>query len=353
MENDRLIHWDLLRIISSFFVMLIHVSLSNWNNVQPITYEWNVFNIYCSISRFSVPIFIMISGMFMLDEKKNITIKIVFKNYLFHIVITFVFWSIIYSLFWGLYKYISNGYILNNDILLNVTKQLIIGRGHMWFLWMLGILYVLTPLLKPICTEKKITFYYIKLWTIFGILLYSMQNSFKIQIISIFTNLMNNYFVLGYVGYYILGYYLNRYPPLKNNRNIIYIFGAIGLFITIIGSKVISQSQGIAKTYFYDYLTPNVLATSLAIFVLFKNIESKVYFSKAISKIITKLSRLSYGAYLVHLLVMLTLEKITSVNTLSFNAVFSVPLITTCVFIISYIIVFLISKIPILKNIAL
>jgi len=69
MPKEGLIHkknymvWiDLLRIVATFATIVIHVSEENYQNTISNPKWWNVFNIYDSIVRFSVPIFVMISG---------------------------------------------------------------------------------------------------------------------------------------------------------------------------------------------------------------------------------------------------------------------------------------------------
>jgi len=69
MPKEGLIHkknymvWiDLLRIVATFATIVIHVSEENYQNTISNPKWWNVFNIYDSIGRCSVPIFVMISG---------------------------------------------------------------------------------------------------------------------------------------------------------------------------------------------------------------------------------------------------------------------------------------------------
>ena len=68
---ERLYYLDFLRVVATFFVILIHVSCQNWSN--PLgSFSWQVANFYDGISRFSVPIFVMISGVLFLNTKKNL-----------------------------------------------------------------------------------------------------------------------------------------------------------------------------------------------------------------------------------------------------------------------------------------
>ena len=68
-------YFDWIRIYSSFGVIIIHVSAQNWYITFPGQYEWEVFNFYDSIVRWSVPEFFMISGALFLNNLKKILLK--------------------------------------------------------------------------------------------------------------------------------------------------------------------------------------------------------------------------------------------------------------------------------------
>ena len=80
MENskNRIVYADLLRIIATFAVIVLHVSVSKWYESPIREYNWQMFNIYDSLVRWSVPVFVMISGMFFLNPNKEIDFKKVF-----------------------------------------------------------------------------------------------------------------------------------------------------------------------------------------------------------------------------------------------------------------------------------
>ena len=68
MESKRIIYFDYLRAIAVFSVIVLHVAAQNWHNADTNTFEWNVFNIYDGVSRWAVPIFVMISGALFLGR---------------------------------------------------------------------------------------------------------------------------------------------------------------------------------------------------------------------------------------------------------------------------------------------
>ena len=49
--TDRIVYLDLLRIISIFAMMLLHIAASQWGNISVYTLAWQTFNIYDSLVR--------------------------------------------------------------------------------------------------------------------------------------------------------------------------------------------------------------------------------------------------------------------------------------------------------------
>lgn len=90
---------DILRIISCFAVILLHCSCDAFSVTQGII-GFTIGNFYNSISRFCVPIFLMITGALLLNPSKEIDIKKFTINKTLRIVIDFVCWCIIYYLFY-------------------------------------------------------------------------------------------------------------------------------------------------------------------------------------------------------------------------------------------------------------
>ena len=97
-SQNRIIYLDVLRILATFAVITIHVCSQNWNKVAPSSYEWNVFNFFSGISRWAVPIFVMISGTLFLDNRRNINIKKLYTKNILRIITAFIFWSLFYTI---------------------------------------------------------------------------------------------------------------------------------------------------------------------------------------------------------------------------------------------------------------
>lgn len=336
MKNDRIIYLDYLRIFATLAVTIVHVSAQNfYHSVN--TFEWNVFNVYDSIMRWAVPIFVMISGALFLKYKNDINIKNIYTKKIVRIITSFLFWSFIYTCFFVI--------TTKNKNIIEIIKRFLIGESHMWFLFMIVGLYMIIPIMRKITESKCITEYFILLAIIFNFCVPYIFEIPKIKTLLPMYEKINMNLVLGYSGYFVLGYYLSEYDIDRKKRKYIYCLGFIGTLITILGTYILSSKSNTANTLFYSYFSFNVLIESVAIFVFAKYNFSKLVLSSNVENIIFNISKCSFGVYLSHLLVM-NIFKLLGLNTLSFNSIFSVPIISIMVFVISMMISFVLNKMP-------
>jgi surface polysaccharide O-acyltransferase-like enzyme len=111
------------------------------------------------------------------------------------------------------------------------------------------------------------------------------------------------------------------------------------------------NNDGIFVSYFYGYLTPNVIIAAGSCFIVIKHlaVSAKVFVMK---KIITIISSCSFGIYLVHTVFLYLLESGAlgfQLSALSGNPLWYVPITSIFVFTLSFILIFIIKKIPLLK----
>jgi len=342
-NGERKVYFDFLRIFATFAVIMIHVAAQNWYTTDINSIEWNIFNFYDSIVRWGVPIFIMISGSLFIN--KDLSIKIIYKKYIFRIITAFIFWSIIYNI------------LLSKSCSVQTTIETIIkGHYHMWFLFMIVGLYMITPLIKQITMNSNLTKYFIALGIIFAIIipqtisLISIKSAYLGNFAQEIMNNINLHMILGYTVYYILGFYLDKTDITAHKFKYICILGILGFIATIVFSVILSKYTQNANALFYDNFTINVLLEAIFIFTVLKKYVNKINLNIKIENIISKLSKYCFGIYLVHILIIDYIDRIFNFNTLSFNPFLSVPLISIIVFIISFLISFIMNHIPILKK---
>ena len=347
MENkERIIYFDLLRVVAIFAMMMLHVAASQFDSVAVGSSEWFWFNFYDSIVRFCVPVLVMISGIFFLDPKRTYSIEKLLKKNVFRLVTAYFFWAFCYALVDAFLEYRT----FHMEFVQSLVKNTFTGRYHLWFVYMMIGLYLLVPILRKIAESEKLVKYFILLSFLFCY----VGNMLSIlpvigETVGTVLGKMSITMVGGYVGYFFAGYYFYHFGISRKLKNVIYGLGIVSVLFTIVGTLVLSRQVGMADRTLYNYLFPTTCFASWAVFVFFKEEISGIHFSAHAAKWILKLSELSFGMYLVHDFVNVGCKKI-GFTTVAFPAVVSVPVIACVVFLISFLITLVLSKIPFAKK---
>lgn len=338
----RTIYLDWLRFFSIFAVVVLHCASQNWYRTDVNGFEWQVFNFYDSLVRWAVPVFVMISGCLFLN--KDVDIRKLYGKYIFRLTVAFFIWSIFYAFFTP-----------HNSIIQYFTI-LMKGKYHMWFIPMIIGLYVLLPMMRQIVKNEEVMKYFLlcsfvflsfiptinKLIRDFGS--EDMIKGWDIIHKTILSLRINSFF--GMTAYFVLGYYLNSIDLNKKKRVFIYCLGLLGSVLIIILQSVVAIKLQNRHANYYDAANIFVLSQCIAIFVFFKYTE----FPKFANTLGEKLSQYSFGVYLVHVFVLEQLRQLCGINTLSFNPIFSVPVIAVGVCTISFVISAILNHIPTLKR---
>ena len=328
MKKERLINIDLFKVICIAAVIIIHVSSYNVFEVEYsklVQKNFATINFYNMITRFCVPGFIMISGMFLLDKK--ITIKDIFGKYIFRI-------AVIYCIFSFLYSIIA---CYEKDI--DILSFFFSGDYHLWYLYLIAGIYLVTPFLKKIVENRNITIYFLILSLIFSSIIPLIQRIINIDGIKTAFSLLNVYMPMGYVGYYVAGYFFNKN---KVNKSLFYMLGLLGLISNTIIFKSVSYYDEIYNSVF---LLPGTVFQSIAVFLFFKDLKIR----KKIVPIITFISNHTFSIYLTHIFITKIIFHYFP-KIIYQNSIIRIPLVSISVFTVSLLISIILKKLPIFKH---
>ena len=343
-RRGRVEYIDFLRVISTFAVVLLHIASQNLRSSGVHSLSWHIFNIADAGTRWAVPVFVMISGALFLGREQKI--EKLYKKNIFRIFTCLIFWSAFYAVV----------AFLTDHKAAAAFKQFITGKTHLWFLFMIIGLYIIVPFLNKIVESKELTRYYLLIFFVVAVLLQqfiAIMPYFSTYLSSAFKTAFSNMkfnFALGYSGYFILGYYLKNTRISRKAEKIIYFLGLFGMAATILGTIAVSHSKGKTNTLLYTDFGLNVLLMAVAVFVFGKMRFSKIKLTDRSKAVIGKLSKYSFGIYLVHYFVMDMLKNCLHFTTLSFNAVLSVPVLFLLISGISLLISAVINRIPFLNK---
>lgn len=350
--SERLIYLDLLRVLSAFCMIMLHVSSPGLS--APLgSFEWLVNNVYDGVTHFCVPVFIMISGAFLLDPEREYSLGKLYKVKILRIVTAFAFWSGFYAVINAFKRNLP----LGKEYILEFLTDFIMGERHLWFLFTIAFLYAITPFFRKITQDKRLTEYFLVLCVVF---MFGLSNigAFalhgRIDKISDYVNEnMNIHFVLGFAFYYVAGYYFKQFSLSRSLKLVLYALAVISAVIIPVGTYYYSAKIGANFLTFYRYHSPPIGLLSVGIFVLFKDLFSGIELKSRAEKFVGFLSKYSFGIYLVHMAFVdfsYFVLKFFLSKTYLFNPVVSVPVISLAVFAVSLFVTWIISKIPVLNK---
>ena len=328
---------EIMRIIAAFSVVMIHVSASNTS--LDITSRY--FLVPCflnSLCRFCVPVFVMISGRFMLSKEADIKsfVKKALKTFAL-----FLFWSALYAL----NDIVYNGLIIASpsELFVYILK----GPFHLWYLYAAIALYLFTPFLLVFAqnaTQRQME-YALLITFVFGSLVTIWLRVADASLVAIIVEKMKIDATLGFFGCYLFGYYIYNF---KDAIKIKLWVGLLSTAVTFGATVFLSQKTGEANYLLFSFFAPTVLISSASFFTFAKEAFKKPL-SVNMRKIIYASSSCTLGIYVIHPLLMQKLHILIypkllggAVNVLASSAV---------IFLLSAILILIIKKIPIIRKV--
>jgi len=338
-DGARNVNLDLLRIFATFAVIVLHTAKRAWYVADVSSPDWSFVNFYDCAVRWAVPVFVMISGSLMAG--REFTLKDLYGRKILRLVTCYIFWNAIYLMIWTMEG--------ASDWLL--SKVLIEGNYHLWFIPMIIGLYIALPVITKITADRKTTAYFLAVSLVFSFLLPQVVSVISVIDDAKGANLRacyDNFHIfmfIGYSFYFILGYALIRAKLTRNVKMLMLLSGAIGLFATVFLTALISIRDGEANDLFMDYMTVNVMLMSVGLFVLFTMLPQG-----RDNRFIRLLSRSCFGIYLVHEAFLIFMDKHLDFGVLTISPLISVPVISIAVFILSMGVSMALNSIPVVKK---
>ena len=332
---NRNLSLDLLKILSCFSVVVLHVS----GSVLKVESSYTVSHALYYAACIAVPIFFMVNGYLLLN-KKELSYKYIFKKIINILVIVFC---------WNLLIYVPMLFIgetINNPIYSSIESLMQIGYFYQfWFFGSLIIIYLFVPIInKSFKNIKKailLTFTMISICLVIDLIsiFRSMKGESIVQI-----NVIQTFRLWTWFAYYLLGGLLGNVTI--RNKIISYInikWNYFILIIALISSNLYQYNMAklyntFNAEYFYDNILTFIYVISLFILILRFNFEKAKNFVAFIGSNMI-------GIYILHITIIKVLGKL-----IEFNKPFINILMILVVFLTSLLSSWIISKIPLIKK---
>lgn len=149
----------------------------------------------------------------------------------------------------------------------------------------------------------------------------------------------------GYLGYFVLGYYLRIVQVKKSIRWCMYFLGGLSLLFTIYGTYAMTKANaGEFYPFFYSNYSLTTVFVAIAIFLLMKQLHITVG-----TIVVQRLVGTTFGIYLVHAFI-LHFFVTNSLHLSDLSNWLSIPLTAIIVFGASAVVSYIIGKIPFLNK---
>lgn len=326
--NKRIIWIDVIRAVACFCVLCVHspapyVGQDGQYLLAPLNYIFMAWG---------VSVFFMISGALLFSKEQKLVPF--YKKRMSKILIPIIIWTIIYL--------VIDKYILNQEDSISIFEHLLLipfyeQTSILWFMYALIGIYLISPIISTWlqkCSKRDIEII-LGLWGVTLLLPYlALWNRDVYHIIEV-KGILNYFF--GFVGYSLWGYYLMTYVNISIKSFPFLIFTLLTFLMPIL-------------IYFIEEIPSNILNSSLSFlsvmmasvaFLFFKGINYK---ESNFLKFILLFAELSFGIYLCHMLFMKPIQL--WIVKFHMHYALQIPLVAFISGILSFIFVWLLSKIP-------
>lgn len=344
--KKRVSYCDLLRFFAILSVIMIHVLADFRDEALLNSKPFYVFlTLLDSFTRMGVPIFFMISGIFLLKNQNKEDYKTFFVKRVLKLFIPFFIISIIYYM---------------NDSIVNGSSISIIGfinafstnsiKYHLWFMYDIIGIYLLMPFLRKLVnalTKKELLNLIVVIFIMGNCISFVNNLTFNLFNVSLLSSFMFPN-LIKYINYLFLGYYLYYYHQPSSLDKKIYIVGIGSILLMPFMDYIITDT--LRNDLFLVSGSVLPFLSSLSLFIFVKDNYQKLRIPSWLEDFFGRNADIVFYIYMLHVLVLETIKRnllrfITPVNALTKLGFISILFVLTVVitFIISYLINLVIS----------
>lgn len=355
MNLNNTLYLNRIRIFASLFVIIIHVCALFFYSYPVNSQVWIISTFYNCLARAAVPLFVFVSGAIYLNEDKQITLKKIFLS-IFRFVVIFFIWDFLYLC---VDSFVINGITFTFTGVINIVKNIINYKYHLWYILSYITLLALTPILRLICKKenKKQVKYLLLLFFICTCVIQMVNfllnlcggSSYFIKLIQYFLgviDLVNIGKITNLIILFISGWYFSVFEFKNEIKWVRILKWGIGILVPIITIILClhTNKNGFEAISNY-YFLPNYILT-ICIFLSFR--YSKLSNKK--NKFFDLVGNNTFCIYLVHVLIIDLIYKFFNVflvnNCKPIWLIFIIPIYVIITYLLSLLFSMLINILP-------
>lgn len=294
---------DVLRLVAIMAVVFLHATAVKSDAASLGSPVWHLVNVFNPFSSTGVPLFLMISGGLVLGSPKTISVGYTVKTRVPRLLVPLLVWSLFYL---G-YAFAASWLHTGTADWAGLAHQLAIipkepVRMHLWFMYVIIPLYILSPLLKRLVESltKDLVIYLLVLWGLFCCLVPTLVAPFVSLSDTTFSLDANDLRVAPvFVGYFIAGYYLMRLrrPIRKRWLVAVIIFDWV---VMTLGTWWRTVTFDRYDSLLVGYNNVFAVTMSVAVFLLCKELLAGRRLGRYTGGVVGIIGPMVFGVYLVH-----------------------------------------------------
>ncbi len=265
---------------------------------------WWVAHVVDAGLRWCVPVFIMISGALLLRPREE-DVGAFYRKRWARIGVPLVAWTVAY-LVWQSWRE-GTGFADSLSQAASGSPSI-----HLYFLYVIAGLYLFTPFLRTVVAHTSRT----GLWWFAGVALALGAVDQLLGLVDGVGGVTAATRFLPFLGYYLLGWLLtDPGPGARDLRHGATAFVG-GTAVTVLGAWAAAAAEGewgSGAEYVYDFLAPGMVVAAVGVFLLLRAWGTRLAEqgpNSRTNRTVAALSGLSFGVYLVHVMVLYTLRDI-------------------------------------------
>lgn len=321
---------DTARWLAALAVVLLHSAAAVLGEAEFGSTAWQWANVYDAATRWCVPVFVMISGVLLLDPTKQESLRRFYSRRARRILPATLFWSVFY-LGWSAWQYRLKGVPMDTEAWIRKATG---GEPyyHLWYLYMLIGLLLVTPFIRQFyryCSAKQ------RVWVVVCLFLLAMLQSLYREIQA----KDYGFFLFWFIPY--LSYFWAGRMLFEAKRSFA-LSGVLMLILLCVGLTAmavmkLSSTQGL-NLYFYDNFSPTIVLMSMALFYLLIK-------SRHLPRL-SVIAPYTFGVYLIHPLFLDIIEA-SGIYAIQGSMSWQIPLTAAVIFVLSLASIWLLRRLSI------
>jgi surface polysaccharide O-acyltransferase-like enzyme len=283
---------DVVRLLAAFLVVFVHgLNVDQRFQALPVgSASWLATDAVLAGTRWALPIFVMISGYFLLDPRKSMELRSYYQRRVRKIAWPLLAWTALYLGITACDSWLAGRPIAPAALTGSVIKGA--PYYHLWFLYMVPGLYLVAPFVKAATDHMSPQQLIAATATCFAFTILSAA------IDGLYGTAGGSYITQfpRYLGYFLAGHLLGRVLPAPKLSAAITVLLVSTLVMAMLGwaaAELLSPARGFRV---FGFGNPAVIVMSLAAFVLVRRLPVEA----AWQRWLPRAAEASLGIYLIH-----------------------------------------------------